>query len=349
MLEDEAERRHYADGEKLNSTDVSLAHKVNSNSRVDEVRREFTKLVESNALDVSMPGGGDTRQRWAVLREIAAGDLCVARLAEAHLDALAILAELRGPRALPDSRWGVWAAHPPSPILEARHVGEEWLLSGMKPFCSGAKICTHALVSADGPDGYRLFSVDLSRGVRAIDDTWPAVGMSGSQSLDVEFIDTPALPIGEPGEYLTRPGFWHGALAVAVCWYGGAIGLARSVVRESEQRTLGAHALAHFGAIDATLRALQDSFEVLAEEIDLDPSDAANVGEIRALQLRANTERSVLEILERVGRALGARPLCRDGHHAALAADLPVYVRQSHAEADLERLGSAVLEKGTSW
>jgi alkylation response protein AidB-like acyl-CoA dehydrogenase len=284
-----------------------------------------------------------------VLREIAAADLCVARLAEAHLDALEILAELRGPRALPGSRWGVWAAHPSLPILEARHVGDEWLLSGIKPFCSGAKICTNALVSADGPDGYRLFAVDLSRGVRAIDDTWPAVGMSGSQSLDVEFVETPAMPIGAPGEYLTRPGFWQGAVAVAACWYGGAIGLARSLVRESEQRTLGPHALAHLGAVDATLSALRDSFGALADEIDRDPSDAANVGEIRALELRANTERSVLEVLERVGRALGARPLCHDGRHATLAADLPVYVRQSHAEADLERLGSAVLEKGTSW
>jgi hypothetical protein len=349
MLEGEAVRRLYADGEELSSSDVTLEHFENSNTRVDEVSTEFTKLVECSALNLPMPGAGNTWQRWAVLREIAAADLCVARLCEAHLDALAILHELRRPTPPPGSRWGVWAAHPPLPTLDARQVGDEWLLRGIKPFCSGATVCTHALVSADSPDGYRLFAVDLSHGVRVIKDTWPAVGMAGSQSLDVEFVDAPATPVGEPNEYLTRSGFWHGAIAVAACWYGGAIGLARSLVRESEQRTLGAHALAHLGAIDSLLSALRDSFGVVAEEIDLDPSDAANVAEIRARELRANTERSVLEVLERVGRALGARPLCHDARHAALAADLPVYVRQSHAEADLERLGRAVLEKGTSW
>lgn len=88
---------------------------------------------------------------------------------------------------------------------------------------------------------------------------------------------------------------------------------------------------------------------MVAEEIDLDARDAANEREIRALQLRAMTERTVLNVLDRVGRAVGARPLCHDGRHAALAADLPVYVRQSHAEGDLERLGALVLESGTTW
>jgi alkylation response protein AidB-like acyl-CoA dehydrogenase len=349
MLEGDAVKRLSGDGEQSTGADESREYEANGHFRVDEVRREFTRLVDAGALELPMPGGGDTAQRWAALREIAATDLCVARLAEAHLDALAILAELEGPNALRGSRWGVWAAHPPAPILEARYVDDEWTLNGVKPFCSGAEICTNALVTADGPDGYRLFAVDVRRGVRAIENTWPAVGMAGSQSLDVEFSDAPAVPVGEPGEYLTRPGFWHGALAVAACWHGGAIGLARSLVHEGEQRTLGAHALAHLGAIDATLSGLGDGFRVAAEEIDRDPKDSANVGEIRALELRANTERSVLEVLERVGRALGARPLCHDGRHATLAADLPVYVRQSHAEDDLARLGSAVLENGTSW
>jgi hypothetical protein len=29
--------------------------------------------------------------------------------------------------------------------------------------------------------------------------------------------------------YLTRPGFWHGALGPAACWAGGAIGLIDAV------------------------------------------------------------------------------------------------------------------------
>ncbi len=32
--------------------------------------------------------------------------------------------------------------------------------------------------------------------------------------------------------------------------------------------------------------------------------------------------------------------LCRDGEHAARVADLTVYLRQSHAERDLQHLGA---------
>jgi hypothetical protein len=40
-----------------------------------------------------------------------------------------------------------------------------------------------------------------------------------------------------------------------------------------------------------------------------------------------------------VGHALGASPYCKDAHFAQLAADLPVFLRQSHAERDLAALG----------
>jgi hypothetical protein len=43
-----------------------------------------------------------------------------------------------------------------------------------------------------------------------------------------------------------------------------------------------------------------------------------------------------------VGRALGAGPLCKDASLAQLYADLPVFMRQSHAERDLEAVGKLV-------
>ena len=46
---------------------------------------------------------------------------------------------------------------------------------------------------------------------------------------------------------------------------------------------------------------------------------------------------------------LGAGPLSRDARHAALTADLPVYLRQSHAEADLAGLGELARERDPAW
>lgn len=54
-------------------------------------------------------------------------------------------------------------------------------------------------------------------------------------------------------------------------------------------------------------------------------------------------------MIDRVGRALGAGPLCRDADHARRVADLTVYLRQSHAEADLEQLGRLLVEEDPAW
>ena len=53
-------------------------------------------------------------------------------------------------------------------------------------------------------------------------------------------------------------------------------------------------------------------------------------------------------MLTHVGRALGAGPLCLDAVHAQRAADLPVYLRQSHAERDLAGLG-ALAAQDAAW
>src|ERR1700686_985002 len=50
----------------------------------------FADAVESGRLNLPLPGGGRTRERWAVLADLAGEDLSLARLAEGHADALAI-------------------------------------------------------------------------------------------------------------------------------------------------------------------------------------------------------------------------------------------------------------------
>ncbi|MGH3782322.1 MAG: hypothetical protein ACRDRO_17315 [Pseudonocardiaceae bacterium] len=65
--------------------------------RVGVVAARFADPIERDRLAVPLPGRGHTAQRWRALAEMAADDLDLGRLAEAHLDALAILAELHGP------------------------------------------------------------------------------------------------------------------------------------------------------------------------------------------------------------------------------------------------------------
>ena len=69
-----------------------------------------------------------------------------------------------------DQLWGVWAAEPPDAVLTARDEGDRVMLDGTKAWCSGAALCTHALVTARLESGERgLFAVDLHQaGVRAV-------------------------------------------------------------------------------------------------------------------------------------------------------------------------------------
>jgi hypothetical protein len=312
------------------------------------VAEAFAAAVESGRLDLPLPGAGKTRERWAAFADLAGEDLSLARLGEGHADAVAILAELGGPQLRAGSRWGVWAANPPGPGLEATRANTGWRLRGTKQYCSGARTCTNALVTAGAADGMRLFAV-ATDGLAPGPGTWPATGMAASDTLDIRFADILAEPVGPPGAYVDRPGFSHGGVGVAACWYGGARAVGRTLLSTAAKREVGPHALAHLGAVDVTLDAARAALDRAAAEIDADPADLTNASGGRALRVRALVESAATEVMGRVGRALGAGPLCHDEAHARMVADLTVYLRQHHAERNLAELGALVTERGTAW
>jgi alkylation response protein AidB-like acyl-CoA dehydrogenase len=282
------------------------------------------------------------------LATLAEEDLSLARLAEGHADARAILAELDGPPMPAGSRWGVWAANPPGPRLEAKRGGHGWRVRGTKQYCSGARTCTHALVTAAADDGMRLFAIDTGA-LTPLRGSWPATGMAGSDTLDMDLDDIAAEPVGPPGGYTSRPGFSHGGSGVAACWYGGARAIGRTLLASATQRDIGPHALAHLGAADIALRAARAALDHAADDIDADPHDAGQAGRGRALRVRALVEAVATDVMGRVGRALGAGPLCHDEAHSRRVADLTVYLRQHHAERNLAELGQLVAEQGAAW
>ncbi|WP_179892227.1 acyl-CoA dehydrogenase [Streptomyces sp. rh34] len=301
----------------------------------DTVRR-----IENGELSFPLPGSGRTAERFAALRTVAEAGLCTARLVEGHVDATAILAELGAPPPSPGERWGVWAAEPPGEGLTAVRKGSGWVLNGLKRYGSGAHSCTHALVTAREGESRRLFAVRVeSEGCRPVEGTWSAVGMAGSDTPDVRFTDAPAAAVGEPEAYVRRPGFWHGGIGVAACWYGGATAASR-VLREAAAGRAEPHTDAHLGAVDIQLHAAETLLGQAAREIDTDPHDERGGARLRAMRVRAFVESVCREVLDHVGRATGAGPLCHDAAHARTVADLTVYIRQHHAERDLAGLGA---------
>ncbi len=299
------------------------------------------RWLAAGDLDLPLPGSGQTAQRWAQLAELTEADVVAGRLGEAHTDAVAILAELDGPTPESSQLWGVWAAESGDAVLHARGDGDDVTLDGTKAWCSGAGICTHALVTArlDG-DARGLFAVDLGHpGMRPLQRTWRNAGMADSDTRSVRFSDAPATPVGAPGDYLDRPGFWHGAIGVSACWLGAARAVAAPLYARAVDESVDPHALAHLGVVDAALSAAEATLLTAACQVDADPSNRTGRAELIARRTRAVVETAVDEAIGRTGRALGPGPLALDAGHAQRVADLTMYVRQSHAERDLAQLG----------
>jgi hypothetical protein len=292
-----------------------------------------------------LPGSGNTARRWSLLAGLGAEDLALVRLVEAHADAVAIVAELGGPSVSPGQRWGVWAAGPPGSVT-ASAEGGVWRLKGTKAWCSGATIVTHALVDAATGTGQRLFAVDVrDPEVDTGEAAWDGIGMAAADTRQVSFGEVAATPIGGSGSYLDRPGFWAGAIGVAACWSGGAAQVARTLHKAARTRR-DPHLLAHLGGVHVALYENVAVLAAAADEVDRRPNaDHA----VLARSVRSTVEQNAAEVMTRVGRALGPGPMAHDGEYAQLVADLTVYIRQHHAEVDLEALGRQVAEGEPIW
>ena len=303
------------------------------------------------------PGTGGTRELWEALATVAARDLGVARAIEPHLDALAILDQAGETSVADDRTWGVFAAEGGDDPLVATKSSDDWktgtggwLLNGTKPWCSLAAHLSDALVSAHVGGERRLFAVSLSaEGVRADDDAWHARGLAEIPSGPVRFDAVPARPVGEPGWYLSRPGFAWGGIGVAACWFGGAVGIARTVYAKAARGDAGPFLLMNLGAIDELIESARRALEEAARLVDAGEA-TGEAGSLLASRVRATVARAGEEVVDRAGHALGPAPLALDAEHGKRVADLQLYLRQHHAERDQASLGAALLVgTGAPW
>ncbi|OBH88022.1 acyl-CoA dehydrogenase [Mycobacterium sp. E2989] len=297
--------------------------------------------LESGRLELPLPASGRTAERWQRLASLAEENIVAARVAEAHVDAVAILHELGGKPPESGQLWAVWATESPDAVLTATDTNGAFTLTGTKVWCSGAGFCTHALVTARLEDGSRgLFAVQVTdASVKPLPSTWWNAGMAGSDTRPVQFTNTHAVAVGDPGDYVDRSGFWHGAIGVAACWLGGARRVADPLYRCAGSQSADAYSLAHLGAVDAAPAAGDAILAAAAAQVDSDPFDRSGTAQLLARRVRTVVEHAVDEAITRTGRALGPGPLCQDGRHAQRVADLSIYIRQSHAERDLAELG----------
>lgn len=307
----------------------------------EKIHHTLMELVEISA-QVPYPASGDTLKRWQILSQVSASNLSLGKLFESHLDALAILHELNIP-VMKKGLWAVWAAEGgPRPLkLEAGN------LTGIKPWCSASVWVQHGLLTyRDEQQQSQLLILDLQQeGIQHYQDAWQAVGMQHTLTARLELDRVEVEKVAAPDAYLDRPGFWHGAAGVAACWYGATVRLAE-YLRQTFLVKPHAYKAMYLGEISRELLATQALFYQVAELIDQQPQYSH---ELKIRSLRAQVETTALNVLTHVGKALGAAPYCEHPHFARLAADLPVFIRQSHAAFDLERIGELSAQEEELW
>ncbi len=305
-----------------------------SDDAIDTVR---SHLRELDALP--LPGKGSTRARWRALADIARIDLSQARLAEGHVDARAILAELGRADLWTDGQLlGVWAAEPQR--LVAARTGGGWRLAGEKGWCSGSVRLDRALVTATAPDGPRLFTVD-AEDLAACEGSWLPMGMAATQSDTIAFHDhwVPAdQAIDPPGAYVQRPGFGHGGCGVAACWWGGALGVLDGLRDATASERADPAAL---GTAAAGLAAAGRALGAAADAIDERPGDGA-LSERLAREVRLVVAAAARVAVDQAITAMGAAGLCHQPIHSARVADLLVYLSQHRERSTAAAHGQAL-------
>lgn len=310
----------------------------------------LAQLTSREADRLPQPGAGDTLHRWRRLADVASRSLPLAKLYEGHADALAIVHELTGLHPV-DGVWATWCAEPPAARLSFAEPSRAGTLRihGTKAWCSGAALADHAVVSGWNAAGEPcLATVSLRQpGVRITSDGWHAAGMADTCSVDVEFEGALGQALGSPNAYVQRPGFWHGGAGIAACWWGGAVGIARAIHAELSGRPgRDAHQRAHLGQMDIALSASAALLREAACWIDRHPTNDARAW---ALRVRLAVERDADSVMWHAGRAVGAGPLCKNAALANAMADLPIFMRQSHAERDLAALGEILEHEQDPW
>lgn len=298
--------------------------------------------LRSNLMrDMPLPAHGETPLRHRRLMEFGRRNLSLARLAEAHYDAIAILVEA-GCKPAEGAIYGVWAAEIPGKSLELFRSPGGLFVRGSKMFCSGAALVDRALVTVTVPE-HRLIAVDLKACAQTIVidvSGWKTRAFEETSTATVTFKNTPvseADVIGSVDWYLKRVGFWHGACGPAACWAGGAEGL---VDYASRQTRKDGHTLAHLAAMQASIWATRSFLETAGRQIDEQPNDLV-AAQRRALTIRHLVEQACTEILRRFARAYGPYPLSMDEDVISRYQELDLYLRQSHAERDLETLANS--------
>ncbi len=272
----------------------------------------------------------------ALLRALGRGNPAVARLFEAHVNALRLVVRHGTPaqarraagEALAGHLFGLWVTDQPGGAPLRVQDGR---LHGSKGPCSGAGHCTRAVVTAATGAGVSLLLVALS-GREPVEAVAGMQGMRGAAN-GVIALDGVAAPadavIGRPGDYLREPDFSCGAWRTSAAISGALDALVEEARLHLRRRNHAAAPMqqARFGEMliaRETARLWVERACVVAECEQ--GADAARVAHVNLA--RSAVEAACTEALRLAERSLGLSAVIAPHPVERLGRDLRTYLRQ---------------------
>jgi alkylation response protein AidB-like acyl-CoA dehydrogenase len=318
----------------------------------------FDRLIATGLLTATLPvaqgglGFGEGAEGAQALLHLfmllGQGSLAVARLYEAHVNALQLVLRYGAPklaaRVAADAANGhlfaLWVTDPHGAALAAKPAGDGYVLEGAKAFCSGAGIATRALITAGTEAGTRMLIVALEPDSRVLPSEIKLSGMRAAITGSMAFTGMAVAPedfLGAPGDYLREPVFSAGAWRGSAAALGGLVALAELHRGEilKRGRDQDPHQRARFGQLMIAHETARLWMQGAARRACLeDGKPEAIVAYVNLARLAVET--ACLDAMRLTQRSLGLGAFIA-GHPAErLCRDLATYLRQPAPDETLD-------------
>jgi hypothetical protein len=293
----------------------------------------------------------------ATLQMLGYNHLAVARLYEAHVNAVRLLCLFGSPvqqgRAAQDiargHMIGLWVTDSADDPLR---VSAQGILQGGKAFCSGAGHVARALVTCQLPDGTSRLAYLPTEGTIAA--PLPA-GLQGMRAAVTGMVAWNGVPIsaadwlGQPGDYLRQPDFSAGAWRTSAATAGCLARLVDLAIRNlaSRNRAADPHQQARIGRAwicRETARLWAGVAARAAEGTEPLPPDA-RVATVNFARIAI--ESASMEALALVERSLGLQAFLVGSEIERVRRDLATYLRQPAPDETLTEAASHIVTMQT--
>jgi alkylation response protein AidB-like acyl-CoA dehydrogenase len=292
---------------------------------------------------IGKAGAENLRVLLALLGE---GNLAVARLFEAHVNALqlafrygtAALAETVARAAAAGHLFALWVTDPAQGGVHLQGT----VLQGGKVFCSGAGVATRALITAATPSGTQMLIVELPPGARVAPSGIKLGGMRAAITGAVDFTGMQIAPknqfLGGPEDYLREPVFSAGAWRGSAAAFGGLTALVKLHRTEISRRGRNAdpHQRARFGQLMIAYETARLWMVEVAQRACLEDAPPPQI--IAYVNLaRIAVETACLDAMRLTQRSLGLAAFMAGHPVERVARDLAVFLRQPAPDETLDK------------